>query len=102
MQVGSESYLTVNTDFFPPGNFYLAKMDVKKNGSLAVKSLQTVDFSKWGGLWVACSGDLVQHRGKTMVLGSEEYEPNGERIVWIEGYGSITSAYLNIATNPRC
>ncbi len=80
LQVKDTVYMTVHTEYFPPSNIFVVEMEQNKDtGALKAKDMQTADFSKWGGLWLACSGSTTQKMdGKTLILGAEEYEPNGE------------------------
>eukprot|EP00798_Chlamydomonas_sp_ICE-L_P002198 gene2198-33754_t len=74
-------YATAATDFYPPSTSYVMKLGADKNPvknpELTVETMNSVDWSAWGGFWLPCSGQLHQSTKKSAtIMNGEEYEPN--------------------------
>mmetsp|Transcript_13703 Transcript_13703/g.29423 ORF Transcript_13703/g.29423 Transcript_13703/m.29423 type:complete len:593 (+) Transcript_13703:48-1826(+) len=93
VKMGNQLYLTVQTEFFPPSNLFIVKVKSNSSGLLTATDMETVDFSEWGGLWLACSGQLVKNKGSSSykVLGAEEYEPNARHFSFARNLTQLRS-----------
>jgi secreted PhoX family phosphatase len=57
-----------------PATAYLSEVEQDSAGKLTYTKTQSIDFSKFGGLWIPCAGSISPWGSH---LGSEEYEPDG-------------------------
>jgi secreted PhoX family phosphatase len=61
-----------------PGAMYLTELTQDATtGELTPVTTRSIDFSKWGGLWVPCAGSVTPWNTH---LGSEEYPPDARSV----------------------
>jgi hypothetical protein len=75
-----------------PGVLYRTNVDLTDDCSLEVKSIEPVDISEWGGLWIPCAGSVTSWNTH---LGSEEYEPDAKLLSARMTYDDFKAASEN-------
>jgi len=79
LRAGDKLFMVAHFESPNPASSYLIELEQDKDtGILSVVGFEPIDWSEWGGLWVACAGSVTPWGTH---LGSEEYPPNAKEML---------------------